>query len=70
MKTKYYQPTPAWARKLGDAFMAVAAYLIIDPTIFGEKYTKWIALGCIFIKALSNTASAPSLNDKATGAEQ
>lgn len=47
---KYYEPTPVWARKLGDALLATSTFLTTYSV--ADEWGKGITIAIIIIGAL------------------
>lgn len=50
----YFEPTPSLFRKIGDSLLVVTAYLQMNPDMLGEEYTRWVSIGFLISKFLTN----------------
>ena len=50
----YFEPTPSLFRKIGDSLLSVSAYLLLNPELLGEEYTRTVSAVFIFAKFLTN----------------
>jgi hypothetical protein len=50
----YFEPTPVNIRKFADALLVGLVYIQMDPSLLGDKWTRFATLGIVAMKVLSN----------------